>query len=80
MIWISIKDKLPDKDGNYLVIIQRGWGANIEMIYFYKNVPGNENWYGANYPITHWMELPKPPTDVDTSNLLGPNEVFIKTN
>ena len=50
-----------EKDGNYLVVIKRGWGDNIEMVYCYINTPGNENWQCDRYPITHWMELPDMP-------------------
>lgn len=39
---------------------------------------GNKNWYGCrDYPITHWMELPKHPDPKHYSNLLDPISVEI---
>lgn len=56
MEWINAKERLPEKDGRYLVV-ESHWRSNT--------------WIGVSpmrngkfdLPITHWMELPKAPED-----------------
>lgn len=53
--WISVKDRLPEKHGEYLAATTarpRGW------VIVYAPV----GWIcSASYPVTHWMPLPEPP-------------------
>lgn len=49
--WISVKDRLPENYGRYLVYDNEGY---TWVGYF------NDGDWGA-YPPTHWQELPKPP-------------------
>lgn len=51
--WISVKDKLPDTTGNYLVY-------NGAVIYC-SFLNSNKQWNSWS-DITHWMPLPEPPT------------------
>lgn len=63
--WISVKDKLPDKNGYYLVywewISADGafYSDGIDIIYF----RGKSRWAktGREKDITHWMHLPEKP-------------------
>lgn len=65
--WIPVSEKLPDKDGNYLVVTLNGDQKKPEVheaaFWMYM---GDPQWrepveeYGK-YEVTHWMELPKPP-------------------
>ena len=56
--WISVKDRLPDKTGDYLVTTKNGyvqiakWGFDL-----YKN----SGWTGKHLAkcIVAWMELPE---------------------
>ena len=58
--WISVKDRLPEHKGYYLVYWQRyGSRDYIEIIYF----RGKSRWATANDIITHWMPLPEKPTE-----------------
>ena len=75
MNWISIKDRLPENDGWYLVFAPGYWGnsriygldgmAYSNFKHNYKEHWGIERgtsrgWAGI---ITHWMPLPEPPEE-----------------
>lgn len=69
MEWISVKDRLPDRDGNYLCCFQTG--------YIYTEMYDNNGFYDYepefisteyekiyhNNIVTHWMPLPEPPKE-----------------
>lgn len=71
--WIKIEDRLPDKDGNYIVYAQDEnsphdegiWYENIVILaeYAFGEWTWDEN--GIEWDIsgivTHWMPLPEPP-------------------
>lgn len=71
MEWISVKDRLPEKDGWYLVFAP-GYRGN-RRIYgsrgmAYSNFKHNykEHWgieRGWGGMVTHWMPLPEPPKE-----------------
>ena len=52
--WISVDERLPDREGRYLTI-------NEEGSYWCDAWSPLHNWTGA-LKITHWMPLPAPPT------------------
>ena len=67
--WISVKDRLPDKDGVVLIYAKRvitGVLAECVDTVFYDAVTKGfpvgrcREWLDA---ITHWMPLPAPPED-----------------
>lgn len=61
--WISVKDRLPDEDGGYLVCKHN----RVRVAEWCKDC-----WYSeSDLPIddcaiTYWQPLPKPPKDGDT--------------
>ena len=61
--WISVKDRLPDKAGSYLVSGKSG-GATVTRWYmpseFYPE--GHFGGNGADY-IRYWMPRPEPPKE-----------------
>lgn len=71
--WISVKDKLPKENGNYIIYapdenspVGEGlWYENVVVVAEYAF--GGWWWYENNddYDITdivtHWMPLPEPP-------------------
>lgn len=65
MEWINVKDKLPDKTGEYLVIIKRHVGNEDEFLdrriaYYFSNWEETESkwkWQNNINPL-YWMELP----------------------
>ena len=63
--WISVKDRLPDKAGSYLVIGKSG-GATVTRWYmpseFYPE--GHFGGNSADY-IRYWMPRPEPPKERD---------------
>lgn len=60
--WISVKDRLPEKDGEYLAFIKAGC---ITICWYdgqkWLDSDGCE-W--AERWVTHWAALPKPPEEV----------------
>ncbi len=54
--WISVKDRLPDK--NTAVIAATDNGIVFQCLYAYD---GWDLWEGHEVNITHWMPLPQPP-------------------
>ena len=73
--WISVKDRLPDKTGRYLVIKNRiapdcfgGNRTDIVILRFFVDkgfrMPTHiPEWINKeiNEEVTHWMPLPQPP-------------------
>ena len=67
MKWISVKEKLPKKEGKYLIYTKNLTGykpleENIFIAIFYCN-----DWifkYWEDNDVTHWMPLPEPPKEV----------------
>lgn len=58
MEWISVKERLPEKKDEYLVFSEEGY-ISVE-----KYVGGEDIYCDSNDSgyATHWMPLPKPPT------------------
>ena len=54
--WISVKDRLPEKHGHYLVVRDNGY-MSVDM---YSR---SSHWGKDVCKITHWMPLPEPPKD-----------------
>lgn len=67
MKWISVKDRLPDKDYRYLTY-QPSMDKNSPFIYIAWYHPDQKRW--TLLPsvlcdsITHWMDIPKGPEDL----------------
>ena len=57
--WISVKDRLPEIYGKYLVACR---GNNIPQIRYYDGV-----WdvWNCVAEVTHWMPLPELPKDIN---------------
>ena len=53
--WISINDKLPERNGRYLTHCCVGGRSLVCILYYNK-------YYGFDEDtVTHWMPLPEPP-------------------
>lgn len=66
MRWISVKDRLPEKSGEYLAITKsRGhymvlpYSAKHKLFNSYDSSRGRE--LKSAIECTHWMPLPEPP-------------------
>ena len=71
--WISVKDRLPEEDENYIVTAcdegcsagEGIWYSTVVVVAEYYK--GSWTWYdgGSEYSlegiVTHWMPLPEPP-------------------
>lgn len=70
--WISVKDRLPKKDGMYLCYTKSPIGSYVNIYYYRARKAGRygkgfyfllDSEYGdveVRY-VTHWMKLPEPP-------------------
>lgn len=68
--WISVKDRLPDKENLFLIIY--GESRDITLgLWNLKNKRFEEfeiEWFGYEIPdVTHWMPLPELPKESDTN-------------
>lgn len=54
--WISVKDRLPEKEGKVLVRSASGWVGDTRY-----GGDGKFDHCGLWVPVTHWMPLPQPP-------------------
>ena len=69
--WISVEDRLPEKDGSYVTATNATGETKGVMVQNYKTacVRGKELrrwvWHDRLSPwrITHWMPLPQPPRE-----------------
>lgn len=65
--WISVKDDFPEKDGRYLVY-EPGVGVYDA---FTTSQNGKYFWWENSLKprnVTHWMQLPEPPTGAMDTN------------
>ena len=87
--WISVKDRLPEKAGGYLVryVSRRDSGSVAvegvtEMTYTGETVRGEKlwrwKWHGrlSLWEITHWRPLPAPPKTAVTTVCYGKTETW----
>ena len=62
--WISVKDRLPEESGMYIVTANDGHAQRVSFVQWQKK---NRMWNltGARsyWRVTHWMPLPKPPKE-----------------
>ena len=68
--WISTKDRLPDKEGCYLIVSGETKEIDIGLWCLERQrfeVVETE-WFGYEITgVTHWMPLPEPPKESDNS-------------
>lgn len=57
--WISVKDRLPDKEGTYLTCTEKN-AIHLDSFCIYPS-HNTKFWVGGNGRVTHWMSLPEPP-------------------
>ena len=57
--WISVKDRLPNVAGWYLVFYN---GSKMQVAFFKGKKWPFDNYY---HKVTHWMPLPEPPKEDD---------------
>ena len=82
--WISVKERLPDEEGKYLVIAYNG--ITIDILYFYKRYPYCNKGIRTDRPVwcgyddygdfevksvTQWRPLPEPPEVARDSESTG---------
>jgi hypothetical protein len=62
--WVSVEDRLPDVDNDYLCAIQKSKSKYVTI----RSYSQKRKWYGISFGyyysqpnVTHWMPLPEPP-------------------
>ena len=60
--WISVKDRLPEESGMYIVTANDGHAQRISFVQWQKknrmwNLTGTRSYWR----VTHWMPMPQPP-------------------
>lgn len=72
--WISVKDRLPENEDEYVLAIASGRPKeNIiwQDAYVFAYYSPESGWYSDEYPeyegfeVTYWTPLPEPPKEVD---------------
>ena len=67
--WISVKDRLPEKEGVYIGFIQYNSACSWVTPVRYIKQPSGKYWwwwiFEKSYTdyLTHWMPLPEPPKE-----------------
>lgn len=59
--WISVKDRLPDEDDCYLVVIESEICVSIDIAEY------SENRWHKHDKVLYWQPLPEPPKDGETN-------------
>ena len=61
--WISVKDRLPEESGYYLVFTDIGRIALLAYSKKYQAFNAHDDSYLEEYviPVTHWMPMPEQP-------------------
>ena len=61
--WISVKDRLPEESGYYLVFADNGRREVLSYSKKYQAFNAFDDAYSEEYviPVTHWMPLPERP-------------------
>ncbi len=63
--WISVKDRLPEKNGRYITTVCK-YKDEIDVFDLWYE---DDDWYidegdyMYEYEVTHWMPLPEPPKE-----------------
>ncbi len=57
--WISVDERLPDKEGTYLTYTDKN-KMLFDVFCIYPS-HGTKFWVGGNGEVTHWMPLPEAP-------------------
>ena len=80
--WISVKDRLPEIDGNVLVIVNGRPHKNVtlESAYELAEFSPAFGWIMEMWPewetpdVTHWMPLPEPPEEANATTCTATNQ------
>ncbi len=69
--WISVKDRLPEKSGEYLVAFHPCYWKQIEydtIAVGLDTFRGKTSWAKKKYQfVTHWAPLPEPPKEGESN-------------
>lgn len=55
--WISVKDRLPEKNDTYIVTVNDG----VQVFSTWDVYHSSFGWCSEAQKVTHWMPMPEPP-------------------
>ena len=67
--WISVEERLPEEQDDYLIVLEIGSNQIVEIGYYLKEYGlcvhdvYRYTDYKISYKITHWMPVPEPPKE-----------------
>ena len=62
--WISVKDRLPEESGMYIVTANDGHAQRVSFVLWQKkNRMWSLNGARSYWRITHWQPMPQPPKE-----------------
>ena len=62
--WISVKERLPEESGMYIVTANDGHAQRVSFVQWQKkNRMWNLNGARSYWRVTHWMPMPEPPKE-----------------
>ena len=61
--WVSVKDRLPEDSGYYLVVYQDKYNGSISTAFDMYVKCKTDEWWENDFmrDVTHWMPIPQPP-------------------
>ena len=64
--WISVDERLPNEDGEYLVYVDatKFKGGKFIDMEFFKTSINEFCYFMGEAEVTHWQPLPQPPSEV----------------
>ena len=76
--WISVRDRLPEiGEEVFVLILSADWGITYDIGYIHRPGFWDTVWYDSkdlqsieNDFITHWMPIPKLPSDCEDADLV----------
>jgi hypothetical protein len=60
--WVSVKDKLPETTGRYLIYFPERSSSPMDAIFNVHEKTWGRDFDRTEY-VTHWMPIPEPPQD-----------------
>lgn len=61
--WISVKDRLPEEDYTFVLVLVETWKRTVGVALYAEHGFYNPLAADVQMNVTHWMPLPEPPEE-----------------